>query len=433
MENAGFLGDFLRRDRPTNRGYARGLMKILMYGWEFPPLLSGGLGIACYGIVRSLLQHPTITINLVLPTINDTTLSHNNLNYIDVFHQHPTTHFKVKPISALLHPYLTNESYHLLKKNTPHDAFYGKDLLTEVYRYTAISKTVANEIEYDIIHAHDWLTVLAGCETKALSGKPLVFHVHALETDRSPNNMNSEITTIEKKGLETADAIIAVSEYTKNNIIRHYGISPEKIFVVYNGIFNPTNAPLPSSCAFKNYPIILFLGRITEQKGAYFFIKAAEKILAITQEVEFVIAGDGDQLPAMIREMAQLGISHKIHFTGFLERGQVEKIFQMSDIYVMPSVSEPFGISCLEALSYNLPVIISKQSGVNEVIKNSLKVDFWDIDQLANYIMALLNYPAIKSEMLLYTKKELEKLTWKNAVKNIMHVYNAVTAENAIA
>lgn len=399
-------------------------MKILMYGWEFPPIVNGGLGIACFGIVQSLLRHPDLHIHLVLPQIDNIDFSHDRLDYLQLpFSQHSTHHFKVQSISALLHPYVTAESYNVLKSNVQNNQIYGQNLLAEVYRYAEVAGALAQEVEHDVIHAHDWLTILAGIKAKKSTGKPLIFHVHSLESDRSPYHVNPAICEIERQGLEIADTIIAVSKKIKNNIIHTYHISPEKIFVVYNGVLMDAINITDNTDLSKNTPIVLFLGRVTEQKGPYYFIKAAEKILTTRQNVTFVIGGIGDQLPSMMETVARLGISHQVHFTGFLDRTQVAKAFQMSDVYVMPSVSEPFGISCLEALSYHLPVIISKQSGVAEILQNVLKVDFWDIDQLANHIIALLDYPVLKKEMLLHAKKELAKLTWDNTAKNIIDIY----------
>lgn len=395
-------------------------MNILTYGWEFPPVINGGLGIACHNIVRSLLRHSDLYIHLVLPEIKNITFSHERLDYSQLSFSQRSAHYFTYSIPALLHPYLAID-----RTANPQNQLYGQNLLEEVYRYADVAGALAQDIEHDMIHAHDWLTILAGIQAKKLKKKPLIFHVHSLESDRSPYHRNPVIVDIEMQGLKAADAIIAVSERVKNNIIHHYHIPHEKIFVVYNGIpCDAENANIHCCAASKSVPIVLFLGRVAEQKGPYYFIKAAEKILATRHHVEFVMAGYGDQLHDMIEETARLGISHKVHFTGLLEREQVVKIFQMSDVYVMPSVSEPFGIACLEALSYNVPAVISKQSGVAETLQNVLKVDFWDTHQLASYIVALLDYPALKKEMLPHAKKELAKLTWDNAASKIVNIYN---------
>lgn len=403
-------------------------MKILMFGWEFPPSISGGLGMACYGIVQGLLRQSKIDIHLVLPTLENHFTSNPHLHMLHSFSRAEFSRsFKTSTISTALRPYLTSNSYNTLHRDILSNSLYGKNLFSEIYRYADASSPLANTVEYDLIHAHDWLTILAAIKAKTLKNKPLIFHVHALECDRSPGHENSAIEAIEKYGLEMADTIITVSDYTKKNIVQHYSISPEKIIVIYNGIFSENKIDRVDFAATPHsIHTVLFLGRVTEQKGPYYFLKAAEKILKIRKDVEFIIAGDGDQLTSMIEMVARMGISHHIHFTGFLDRDHVERIFQKSVVYVMPSVSEPFGISCLEAVSYNVPVIISKQSGITEILKNSFTVDYWDVDLLASHILALLEYPAIKKEMVPHAKKELTKFTWDYAAKNIMQVYDRI-------
>jgi glycosyltransferase involved in cell wall biosynthesis len=396
-------------------------MKILMYGWEFPPLISGGLGVACYGIVQSLLAAGA-EVELALPNVSEHLFTNEHLHYLDALSTDATAAPLAQP---LLQPYLSANQYLSLKEKQVHAALYGKDLWEEVHRYAETAGKLALNTPHDIIHAHDWLTILAGMKAKQLSHKPLVFHVHALEVDRCPQHIYQAVYDIEKLGLEAADRIIAVSQYTKNIIIEKYGIAAEKISVVYNGLLTLPKK-LTVNKAQKNHFTVLFLGRLTEQKGPYYFIKAAEKVLSVRQDVEFVLAGDGDQLPSLMQETARLDISQHIHFTGFLNPQDVEKIYQLSDIYVMPSVSEPFGISCLEAVSHQLPVIISKQSGVSEVLSHALKVDYWDTDKLAANILALLEYPALKKEMLMHSHKQLAKLTWDEAAKNIISVYNSL-------
>lgn len=398
-------------------------MKVLMFGWEFPPKISGGLGVACHGIVQSLLAQQ-IDITLVLPFSQDNmTLQEAHLQYLQALDQ-PTYYgeIKIELVNALLRPYFNAQQYASHKKNTK-ARLYGEDLLTEIKRYAEQAALIARKATYDVIHVHDWLTVLAGISAKKISGKPLVFHIHALEQDRSPNQQDNNACAIEKRGLEEADIVIAVSYYTKKRIIQEYQIPAEKIQVVYNGhpgavLYDINDYSLPK----ENYKI-LFLGRVTEQKGPYYFIKAAEKILSLRRDIEFIIAGEGDQLPYVIETCARLGLASHVHFTGFLDQDEVRSFYQISDVYVMPSVSEPFGIVCLEAIANNLPVILSKQSGVAEVLTHALKVDFWDIDQLAENIMALVDYPALQKEMLPHAKRQLSALTWDVAAQKIITIY----------
>lgn len=397
-------------------------MNILMYGWEFPPHISGGLGVACYGIVQGLLDlHVDCT--LVLPDLGNEPINMNARLTVIKTQQNSgalTTH----PINSLLRPYQTGESYQTLYEQTAQKKIYGNNLWAEIHRYAEVASQAAVTEKHDLIHAHDWLTILAGVKAKAISGKPLIFHVHALEIDRSGANLCQAVFDIEKFGMEQADAIIAVSQFSKDIMIKHYGIPAEKITVVHNGIFQEKILPLTQNKQMDApRAIVLFLGRVTQQKGPFYFIEAAINILSKRQDIEFVIAGEGDQLSHMIEKVAAAGISDHVYFTGFLEPKAVKELYQMSHVYVMPSVSEPFGIACLEALSHNLPVIISKQSGVSEVLNHSLKIDYWDVDALATKIMALIDFPALRHEMLMHNQKELTHLSWDIAAAKILAVY----------
>jgi glycogen(starch) synthase len=399
-------------------------MKVLMYGWEFPPNISGGLGVACYGIVQSLLNLG-VNCTLVLPHMGDELINQDE-RFTIVRANTPSGHFAVQSIDALLRPYQTDVSYQLFYNKMDSSSkkkIYGENLWAEIYRYADSASQIAAKHQHDVIHAHDWLTILAGVKAKEMSGKPLIFHVHALEIDRSGAHCHQAVFDIEKFGMEQADVIIAVSQFTKNIIMQHYGIAEEKIAVVHNGVFKPSSEVSMHEYAFKPRPIVLFLGRVTHQKGPCFFIEAAKKILSKRQDIEFIIAGEGDQLPHMIETVAAEGISGHVHFTGFLDQDAVNALYMISDIYVMPSVSEPFGIACLEALSHDLPVIISKQSGVSEVLHHALKIDYWDVDALVEKIIALIDFPALRDEMLQHNQKELERLSWHSAGKKIKHIY----------
>lgn len=419
-------------------------MKILMYGWEYPPYISGGLGMACQGLATSLAKHD-IKISLALPKVDNVIVKEKNINVLD-YHllgktqaltsQHHSSSLKnfplfscydTKQISCKDLTSLTN----FLNRNVnlDHAALTGKydnNLLFEVLVYARNAGKFAEFVAHDIIHAHDWLTILAGVHAKSISKKPFVLHVHSLEYDRNGENVNPLIYEIEKYGMQHADKIVAVSHYTKNMIQQHYGISADKISVVYNGLFEEQlHAQRPSS-SNGNFKIVTFLGRITHQKGPRYFILAVNKILSRRKDVKFVMAGEGDQLRHMIDHTAWLRQGRNILFTGFLNQEQVKRVYSLSDVYVMPSTSEPFGISCLEALSNNVPVIISKQSGVSEVVKHTFKVDFWDVDDIATKIIGLLDYPLIKKEQFRHVNQELQSLKWEDSARNLINIYKRV-------
>jgi glycosyltransferase involved in cell wall biosynthesis len=302
---------------------------------------------------------------------------------------------------------------------------YGPNLVEEITRYGRVAEAIAQHESFDVIHAHDWMTVFAGVRASQVSGKPYIYHVHALEYDRSGENMNRDIFDIEHYGLKSADHIIAVSHYTKKMIVARYGIPPGKITVVYNGV---DSYPKRQYKQEKKHPgkVVLFLGRITFQKGPDYFVEAAAKVLEKKSDITFVMAGSGDMLPRMIERVAELGIGKHFHFTGFLHGADVERIYGASDLYVMPSVSEPFGISPLEAAAYEVPVIISKQSGVSEVMNHVLKVDFWDVRELANKILAALTYRALPRQLSEEGIKDLKNLTWGKAARKTLSVYHKV-------
>jgi glycogen(starch) synthase len=301
---------------------------------------------------------------------------------------------------------------------------YGPTLMDEVYRYAKVSRMIASQYEFDVIHAHDWLTYLAGIEAKKITGKPLVVHVHATEFDRAGEaNIDPSVFDIEKKGMVEADMIIAVSQWTKDIIVENYGIAESKIQVVHNGVM-PTNRTDFSFSPGFNKHVVTFLGRITYQKGPRYFIDAARKVLSYYPDTHFIMAGSGDLLPAMIDYVAQLRLSSRIHFTGFLRGTEIDQVWSITDVYVMPSVSEPFGITPLEAAQAGVPVILSNQSGIAEVMDHAIKADFWDTDALANAIIAVLRYKGLSEVMKTNSKEELESLTWERAAKKINQLYH---------
>lgn len=303
---------------------------------------------------------------------------------------------------------------------------YSGDMLGDAARYARFVAALTEVESFDVIHAHDWMTYAAGVVASRLSGKPLVVHVHSTEFDRSGEHVNQALYNIERMGMHAAHRIISVSRLTKSICIRRYGVHPDKIEVVYNGIENDRVQPAAGQTIASTDKIVLFLGRITMQKGPEYFVRAARRVLDKFQDVKFVVAGSGDMAVRMIEEAAQLGIGHKVLFTGFLRGHDVDRIFQMADCYVMPSVSEPFGIAPLEAMANDVPVIISKQSGVSEVLTHALKVDFWDIDGMANKIIAVLRHPPLSQTLRQHAPFELRGLSWEGAAKRTTSVYEAV-------
>lgn len=428
-------------------------MKVLMFGWEFPPHIAGGLGTACYGIVKGL-AHNGVETMFVMPSasgdedksaadiinasdvpveITDTMNVDDFLDKVQFVH-----------IGTNMVPYLDPEEFHTLveedRKRQVRDftvnyghtykfsGKYGSNLMEEVARYAMVGGTIAmtHKDEFDVIHAHDWLTYNAGIAAKRLSGKPLVVHVHATSFDRSSdNNIDTRVYEIEKRGMEAADKVITVSDLTRNIVITKYGIDPAKVVTVHNAVDFSGRSEVKVEKGVKD-KVVTFLGRITFQKGPEYFIEAAAKVLKRCDNVRFVMAGSGDMMNRSIRQVARLGISDRFHFTGFLRGTEVQKMFALSDVYVMPSVSEPFGISPLEAMRSGVPSVISRQSGAAEVLKYAFKVDFWDVDAMADEIYALLQYPALSQFASKFGYDEVNTLKWNNAAAKIKSVYESV-------
>lgn len=445
-----------------------------MLGWEFPPYISGGLGTACYGLTKAL-DELGLKVTFVLPKpLEDNQTTHlkmlsplqcKALNKKGVAVRESETLEDLKrttfhEIPSLLQPYTTPEFYQekideiirqrtaryieeaggqtALKKwlqlisevsmiSAPQE-HYGGDMYAEIHRYAASAVRLAIEEDFDVIHAHDWMTYPAGIAVAAISGKPLVIHVHSTEFDRSGENVNQMIYDIERRGMHAAQKIIAVSYLTRNIILTRYGILGEKVEVIYNGVEqNGENRMAFNKVGIRNdEKIVLFLGRITMQKGPEYFLMAARKVIEEIENVKFVMAGTGDMMHRIIEMAAQLGIGHKVLFTGFLRGDDVQKVYQMADLYVMPSVSEPFGIAPLEALNHDVPVLISKQSGVAEVLTHVLKVDFWDVNEMANKIVAVLKYPPLQLTLREHGNFEVRRLRWAGAAEKCLRVYREV-------
>ena len=429
-----------------------------MFGWEFPPHIAGGLGTACYGMTRGLARNG-VDVTFVMPHASgdederfvdivnasdvETVFGNVESDSADIIEKMSFIH-----IDSNLVPYLSPEDY-----ETYHDEFvktgekrwetkdvwsqrytfsgkYGANLLEEIARYAIVAAQVAKDHagEFDVIHAHDWLTYFAGIAAKRVSGKPLVVHMHATEFDRSGENINTQTYAIERAGMHAADRVIAVSNLTRNIIINRYGVPAERVVAVHNAVrFTDKGEAWPERGVEDK--VVTFLGRITFQKGPDYFVEAAAKVLKRCPNVRFVMAGSGDMMNHVIRRVARLGIADRFHFTGFLRGADVDKMFQLSDVFVMPSVSEPFGIAPLEAMRSNVPVIISKQSGVAEVLDYAVKVDYWDVDAMADAIYGLVPYPALSK---MFAEKGLEEvisLKWNDAAAKIKKVYEDAISE----
>ena len=426
-------------------------MKILMFGWEFPPHISGGLGTASYGLTKGLYAVGGVEITFVVPkTYGDEDQSKAKLlGASEVSVKKQLYHFKelkkqmdYLQVNSRIVTYTDPEEFWRLtrqetgdnkwylqtdeKGHLPFTGKYGGGLLEEIARYALVASVIAEENVFDVIHAHDWLAYPAGMAAKSVSGKPLVIHVHATDFDRSRGHVNPEVYAIEKKGMDAADKIIAVSNLTRKTIIEKYHIPPEKVITVYNAV-EPLTLKKENFLA-RSIPdkIVTFLGRITMQKGPEYFVEAAVRVLRKMNNVHFVMAGSGDMMEKMVSLVAREKIANHFHFTGFLKGDDVYQMLILSDVYVMPSVSEPFGISPLEALQSNVPVIISNQSGVAEVLTHALKVNYWDIDAMADAIYGLLNYPALTDMFRKFGKEEVTRLKWENSARKVKEIYTSL-------
>ncbi len=435
-------------------------MRVLMFGWEFPPHISGGLGTACYGMTKGLIKKNTQVI-FVLPCMTageqnlDSDISLRSASGTPIYsHMHEKLdmgekhiwheNFKEYRLSSLLFAYDTKESYEarmafktkssesttsIYKTHGNSTTYtlqggYGPDLMAEVYRYSRLAGSIALNEDFDVIHAHDWMTYPAGMLAKALTGKPFVAHIHATEYDRSGENVNTVVADMERAGLHAADKVIAVSHLTKNMIMKHYQVPEHKIHVVHNAVArHEVKHYFSHPPRTEHEKWVLFLGRVTFQKGPGYFIETAKMVLEKEKNVRFFMAGAGDMLPTMINRAGQLGIGNRFHFTGFLRGEEVDKMFALSDLYVMPSVSEPFGITPLEAMLYDVPVLLSRQSGVSEVLQHALKANFWDTRDMADKICAILRYPALAKELVKNCKEELKDMRWENVADQLNLIY----------
>ena len=412
-----------------------------MFGWEFPPHILGGLGTASYGITAGLAKQPDMHITFCIPKpwgdedksfMNIIGLSETPVVWRDVSREY---------VEQRLGNKMTPEQYFALRDHIYADfsyrhtndlgciefsGRYPQNLYEEINNYSIVAGVIARQQEYDIIHAHDWLTYPAGIHAKNVSGKPLVIHVHATDFDRSRGNVNPTVFAIEKDGMNNADHIITVSNLTRQTVIEKYGINPDKVTTVHNAV-EPLSEEIRSIKMQKGKDkVVTFLGRITMQKGPEYFVEAASRVLAKTHNVRFVMAGSGDMMEKMIRLAADRDIADRFHFTGFLKGRQVYEMLAASDVYIMPSVSEPFGISPLEAMQMGVPSIISKQSGCAEILENVIKVDYWDINALADSIYAIIKYPALYNHLRDKGLAEIDTIQWKKAGAKVIDIYHKV-------
>ncbi|KAA6302085.1 MAG: D-inositol 3-phosphate glycosyltransferase [Candidatus Ordinivivax streblomastigis] len=422
-------------------------MKALMFGWEFPPHILGGLGTASYGLTKGMSMQPDMEITFVMPKpwgdedqsflrligSCNTPVVWKDVNLDQVQesigkYMHPQLYFDLRNhIYANFSHYQTNDLGCINFSGR-----YPDNLLEEINNYSIVAGVIARTIPCDIIHSHDWLTYPAGIHTKTVTGKPLVIHVHATDFDRSRGQVNPTVYGIEKDGMDHADHIITVSHLTRNTVIEKYHQDPRKVTTIHNAVepVSPEVATIQSKKSTKD-KVITFLGRITMQKGPEYFVEAAAKVLSKTDNVRFVMAGNGDMMNQMIRLAAQRNISDRFHFTGFMKGKQVYEVLKSSDVYVMPSVSEPFGISPLEAMQCGVPTIISKQSGCAEILEKAIKTDYWDIEAMADAMYSIVSYPAMADYLSVEGKNEVNKITWEKAGHKVRTIYDMLLASRA--
>ncbi|WMJ74807.1 glycosyltransferase [Cytophagaceae bacterium ABcell3] len=425
--------------------------RILMLGWEFPPIINGGLGVACLGLCKALSRYADLT--MIIPKSDPSFMVENveliGLNNVDIENLKKVEtgrHYKefareVETIEAEILPYGRSIKQGEIEKETSTDKYqesyherfdtefnvfqfgelYGEDVAWKVSEYAKYALRLSADKDFDIIHCHDWMTFIAGMEIKQRTGKPLVLHIHSLEYDRSGPEAQNWIFDLEKQAMQFADSVIPVSYYTGSIAKNHYGIDPKKIHPVHNGA-----DPVHVYHDIKDFPekLILFLGRVTGQKGPQYFLDIASKVTSHVPNVRFVMAGTGDRLRGLIETGAYKQIGNKLHFTGFLDKEKVHKLLAIADVYCMPSVSEPFGLSALEAAQFGVPCVISKQSGVSEVLNGALKADYWDIDRMSAHIISLLQNDALRKTVIQDAFEDLNECSWENAAEKVSNIYN---------
>ncbi len=405
-----------------------------MLGWEFPPYFAGGVGTVCYELTRGLARQG-VGVTYVMPK-GPENVHAKHVKLMVASRTCKELGITVHKVGSLLAPYTSRTLYGWrslgiargLLGNVNEGKLYGKDLRIEMERFAQACLLIAEQEPFDLIHAHDWTTIPAALALKEATGKPLIVHVHITEFDKTGGeHADSDIYAIEREGFHKADRVIAISNFVKRRLIRSYGVPPDKIIVIHNTV-DGKNVVQRQERLEGTDKIVLFLGRVTLQKGPDYFLEAAARVAQIVPEAKFIMAGTGDMLPRMIERAADLGIGNRVIFTGFVSREQGDRLYRMADVFVMPSVSEPFGIVPLEAMRQGTPVIISRQSGVTEVITHALRVDFWDVDALASKIIAALSYETLYDTMREHTTMEVQSFTWDNPARECKHLYEELTA-----
>ena len=409
-----------------------------MLGWEFPPLINGGLGVACHDLSSALSNFADIT--MVVPK-SSPDFKTNKLKLIGINNIDPNAFsnskepnsapFTLHSVPADLDPYYsaTHDSYHFSSDKTGTDKgifnienLYGGDVIKKVHQYSDVTASLASTLDFDVIHAHDWMTMIAGMKIKQQTGKPLVVHIHSLEVDRGGPESKGWVYDLEKKGMEYADALMPVSNFTAENIHKYYGIDKSKMSVIHNG-----STVVRTFKSERNYKekTVLFVGRLTRQKGPERFLDIAAKVLEKDPDVRFVMAGTGDHFRSMLEKSSYKNIGNRFHMTGFLNAEKLNYLFSMTDVYCMPSVSEPFGLSAVEAAHFGIPCVISKQSGVAEVLKGALTFDHWDINKAASHILSLLSDPVFKNKIVKDAYQNLGNITWDISARKIIDAYSS--------
>lgn len=421
-------------------------MKVLMFGWEYPPHVFGGLATANFGISEGLHAQGNMEITLCLPhPFGDEDQSAARIvamNAVPIVWHDVSREWVEERVGKVMKA----EDYFRYRDHIYSDfsymgandigcmefaGGYPQNLHEEINNYSVIAGVVARAEEFEIIHAHDWLTYPAGIHAKQVSGKKLCIHVHATDFDRSRGNVNPTVYSIEKDGMDNADCIMCVSELTRQTVINHYHQDPRKVFTVHNAVY-PLKKELqdiPRPDHKNKEKIVTFLGRITMQKGPEYFVEAASLVLKRTRNVRFCMAGSGDMMEEMITLAAERGIADRFHFPGFMRGNQVYECLKNSDVYVMPSVSEPFGISPLEAMQCGTPTIISKQSGCAEILTNCFKIDYWDIHAMADAIYSICNNESLFNYLQVEGKREVDQITWEKVGRWINELYNRTLSQ----
>lgn len=419
------------------------LPKVLMLGWEFPPIINGGLGVACHDLSSAMSKFADITMVVPKSSLDFKTgkvklVGANNMdiNTLPNYSLSTKMPFNLHSIPVDLDPYYTSSS---TDANVSSDFFngskggikagqfdignlYGGDVIKKVVQFSDIAAAYASTVDFDVIHAHDWMTMIAGMKIKEQTGKPLVMHIHSLEVDRSGPQSKGWVYDLEKKGMEYADMLMPVSNFTAENIHQYYGINKDKMSVIHNG--SVTVPAYKSKKKFKE-KTVLFVGRLTRQKGPERFLDIAARVLEKDPNVRFVMAGTGDYFKAMLEQSSYKQIGNRFHMTGFLNSEKLRHLFSMTDVYCMPSVSEPFGLSAVEAAQFGIPCVISKQSGVSEVLKGALTFDHWDVNKAADHILSLLNDSIFREKIVSDAYQNLDNITWDISAQKIIRSYSS--------